>query len=81
MVLGWLCLVLVPFQMWLIVDDSGFGVVVFDRGFKSNQHIIFSKDMLINTVTSDDMEWTKPKPEYRHTHVVKQSICYSKDKH
>ena len=37
--------------------------------------------MLINTVTNDDMEWTKPKPEYRHTLVVKQSICYSKDKH
>ena len=54
------------------MEDSGFGVVVFDRGFKSNQHIIFSKDMLINTVTNDDMEWTKPKPEYRLTLVKKQ---------
>ena len=39
-----------------------------------NQHVIFSINRLINTVTNDNMEWTKPKPKYRHKILIKQSI-------
>ena len=45
----------------------------------SNQHVIFSINRLINTVTNDNMEWTKPQAEYRHQILIDQSICYSID--